>query len=158
LARDKECEKCVTRKALESKQLEEIEKYIPQLDSYYSCRSQPILDDKGNVVYIVEHLRDITARKKEEIKLQKEKDFMFEIFDSMEQYVFVDSSDHKIEFMNNKAKEEFGDLVGEKCYKKLEKNSPCTVCPIPEALHEIKRCAGSQFDPHLAEKFISIFE
>ncbi|MDZ7698116.1 MAG: response regulator [Deltaproteobacteria bacterium] len=64
LGRDRECAECSTRKALKSGKIEQLEKYVPELGIYFDCRSNPILDEDGNVVRIIEHLRDITDRKR----------------------------------------------------------------------------------------------
>ena len=70
LGRDCECEKCATRIALETGKLEHVEKYVPELDIYLDCRSNPVLDENGSVVQIVEQLRDISERKKYEEQLK----------------------------------------------------------------------------------------
>ncbi len=59
----RECDLCATRLALKSKKPEAIEKHIPELGRYLDCRSNPILDEEGNVKLIVEQLRDVTEVK-----------------------------------------------------------------------------------------------
>ncbi len=71
LGREEECEKCATRKALKSKKLEEVEKYLPKRDIYIKARSNPILDEEGNVTKIIEQLQDITERKNREKKIKQ---------------------------------------------------------------------------------------
>lgn len=66
LGRSKPCEVCATSKARESKKIVTVEKYVPELKRYLICRSNPILDDDGNVQLIVEQLSDITSRKQME--------------------------------------------------------------------------------------------
>ncbi|MCK8825684.1 PAS domain S-box protein [Fuchsiella alkaliacetigena] len=73
LGQDGVCELCATEQALETKQLEKVEKYVPEWDRYLDCRSNPVLDQEGNVVWIVEQLRDITQRKKSEKRLKEAK-------------------------------------------------------------------------------------
>ncbi|MBP7034383.1 MAG: aerobic respiration control sensor protein ArcB [Euryarchaeota archaeon ADurb.Bin294] len=63
IGRTRPCEICATSKALQSKKQEMVEKYVPELKRYLICRSNPILDDDGNVQLIVEQLTDITDRK-----------------------------------------------------------------------------------------------
>ncbi len=69
IGRNKECTPCPTRLALRSRKLEQLEKYVPELDIYLDCRSNPILNKEGQVVKIVEQLRDITDRKRVEENL-----------------------------------------------------------------------------------------
>ncbi|MFO7803963.1 MAG: ATP-binding protein, partial [Desulfovermiculus sp.] len=51
------------------KKLERVEKYVPELGMYLDCRSNPVLDEDGRVVQVVEQLRDITDQKQAEESL-----------------------------------------------------------------------------------------
>ena len=68
IGRDRECEVCATRKAIETKQLVQLDKYVPEMGIYLECRSNPVIDEDGNVVRIIEQMRDITQRKKYEME------------------------------------------------------------------------------------------
>lgn len=70
IGREKQCDVCATRKALNSKKLERVEIFVPELGIYLDCLSNPVLDEKGNVVQVVEQLRDITERKNAEEALR----------------------------------------------------------------------------------------
>ncbi len=69
LGKSEECEVCATRQSIKSQKIEETEKYIPKKDIYLNCRSNPVLDENGDIIRIVEQLRDITEEKKREEKL-----------------------------------------------------------------------------------------
>ncbi|RQD79639.1 MAG: PAS domain S-box protein, partial [Methanocalculus sp. MSAO_Arc1] len=71
LGRDRQCQKCATRKALETGKREQMEIYIPEKDIYLDCSSTPLLDREGRVIRIIEQLRDITPEKKQEMKLKE---------------------------------------------------------------------------------------
>ena len=71
IGRERECDGCATRKALQSGKMEKTEKYVPELGAYLDCCSNPILDEEGNVVQIIEQLRDITLLKEQERKLKE---------------------------------------------------------------------------------------
>ncbi|MCK9566711.1 MAG: PAS domain S-box protein, partial [Methanothrix sp.] len=60
------CKECATEKALKTKRLEQIEKYLPEYRVYLDCRSNPVLNKDGEIEFIVEQLRDITERKRAE--------------------------------------------------------------------------------------------
>jgi PAS domain S-box-containing protein len=60
------CEMCATTKSYRSKKPEKIEKYTESLGTWLDVRAYPVLDENGEVVKVVEHLRDITERKKAE--------------------------------------------------------------------------------------------
>lgn len=136
IGREEECVPCPTRKALETKELVAMEKYIEETGTYLSCSSNPVLDEGGNVVRIIEQLRDVTEQKKQKERIREERDYMFRIFDSMKQYVIVDSADYRIEFLNRAAREDFGKLEGKICYKQLGRNAPCPQCPVPLIIGE----------------------
>lgn len=74
LGRDQRCSPCATHQALKIKEPTNIEKFVPDLGVYLDCRSSPVLDEDGNVVRVVEHLRDITERKNVENKLREEEE------------------------------------------------------------------------------------
>lgn len=63
LGRSAPCEVCHSTMCKKSKKPEQQIKFIKELDGWFDCRSYPILDDNGDVEYIVEHLRDITELK-----------------------------------------------------------------------------------------------
>ncbi|UMZ73496.1 HD domain-containing phosphohydrolase [Natranaerofaba carboxydovora] len=58
------CEDCATTKTLETKKFEKSEKYFPEYDLYLETRATPVLDEDGEILYIVEQIRDITDHKK----------------------------------------------------------------------------------------------
>ncbi|NTW05042.1 MAG: PAS domain S-box protein [Peptococcaceae bacterium] len=70
IGRSAECEQCATSLALKTKKLETIEKYIPEMGVYLDCRSNPILDENGDILYIVEQLRDITDKKNVQARIE----------------------------------------------------------------------------------------
>lgn len=138
LGRTRECDVCASRRSLKTKRLESVEKYIPEMNVYLECNSNPILDSHGRVVRIIEQLRDVTEKKMYEKRILEERDYMFRIFNSINQYIIVNSIDYEIQFMNQKAIEDLGDLVGAICYQQLEKDSPCKHCPIDQLMNREK--------------------
>jgi len=77
------CEKCATAQALKSKKLETVEQLVPELDRYYLCRSNPVLDDNGEVCLIIEQLHDITERKKAEGLLRDREQRLRSLFEGV---------------------------------------------------------------------------
>ena len=75
---------------------------------------------------------DITEKVNYQNNIILERDYICKIFNSMSQYVFVTGLDYKIQFMNEKAIKDFGDLKGEICYKSIDKDSPCEACRLNE--------------------------
>ena len=82
IGRDHPCPECASQKALKTKKLTETEIYVPELDRYMNCRSNPVLDFEGNVYQIIEQLHDITERKRAEEALQKSEERFSKAFRS----------------------------------------------------------------------------
>ncbi|UYU18505.1 PAS domain-containing protein [Methanoculleus submarinus] len=71
LGRTSPCTVCATELAVASRKREVVEKFVPELGRYLECRSSPILDEKGEVAFIVEQLYDITDRRRAEDELRE---------------------------------------------------------------------------------------
>ncbi|EFI36339.1 multi-sensor hybrid histidine kinase [Desulfonatronospira thiodismutans ASO3-1] len=89
IGRLQECEECATRKALKSRKAEQIEKFVPELGIYLECRSNPILDEKGNVVQLIEQLRDITEYKQKAEALRESEQKLRSLFSAMTEAVVL---------------------------------------------------------------------
>ncbi len=57
------CTVCATSITLSSGKPACVEKHVPELGKWLEVRSYPIFDNSGNMVRVIEHLRDITAVK-----------------------------------------------------------------------------------------------
>ncbi len=71
IGRDKPCEKCATSEAYQTKSPAQTKKYIDFFGMWFDVRAYPVLDEKGNIQYVVEHLRNITHEKHVEDELNK---------------------------------------------------------------------------------------
>jgi len=83
IGRDCECEECATRKAVISGKTEKVEKYVPEVGLYLECISIPVHDEEGNIVRIIEHLRDVTDAKKAETALRESEERYRTLFNMM---------------------------------------------------------------------------
>jgi PAS domain S-box-containing protein len=68
IGRTKECEICATSECYRTKEPAVRTRYEEALDAWLDVRAYPILDEDGNLVRVIEHLRDITAEKRAEEK------------------------------------------------------------------------------------------
>jgi PAS domain S-box-containing protein len=93
IGRDFECEDCVTATSYNTKLPSSNERYVPEKDIWLDIRSYPVLDDDGNIKYIIEHLRDITRLKKTELALRKSEERYRELFDSSVGGILLGSED-----------------------------------------------------------------
>ncbi len=68
------CEICHLEEVLRERKLITIEKFVPEINAWIELNSTPLFDDKGEVSLVIQHIRDITARKKaEERRLEEQK-------------------------------------------------------------------------------------
>ena len=63
IGHDAPCEICATSETYLSKKPATVQKYVPELDIWLDVRSYPVLDDSGDIQFIIEHLRDISKQK-----------------------------------------------------------------------------------------------
>ncbi|MBP2020486.1 PAS domain S-box-containing protein [Clostridium punense] len=64
LGRCTRCSNCTTMEVLNTKTMMKLEKYMPEIDRYMDVTCNPVFDEEGNIVLVVEQLRDITKEKK----------------------------------------------------------------------------------------------
>jgi PAS domain S-box-containing protein len=69
IGRDNECELCSTVEAIKTKKPARHEQFFEELGIWLDMRAYPILDEHGEIIYIVEHLRDISDIKNLEQEL-----------------------------------------------------------------------------------------
>lgn len=70
IGRSSRCRPCATEKAWRTKRLEREEKFVPELGRYLDCRSNPVLDENGNTIMVVEQFYDVTERRLMEERLR----------------------------------------------------------------------------------------
>ncbi len=71
IGRTSPCDDCATTETYKTKLPAHVERYVEEIDGYYDIRSYPIINEKGEIELIIEHLRDITKQKKAEILLKE---------------------------------------------------------------------------------------
>ncbi|MBN1944981.1 MAG: PAS domain S-box protein [Bradymonadales bacterium] len=67
IGRTTPCKICATKRAIETRQASREEKYVEEMGIWVDARSYPLLDEQGNIIQIIEHLRDITREKQAEV-------------------------------------------------------------------------------------------
>ena len=63
LDRKEKCIDCSFEEVMETKQMITRERYIPELNKFMDVCYNPVLDEDGEILFIVERLRDITEKK-----------------------------------------------------------------------------------------------
>ena len=70
--RDSPIEECPYHKSLETKKVETLDhQYEEKFGKYFSIKSSPIFDENGEIIKVVDLMRDITTRKKMEVSLRE---------------------------------------------------------------------------------------
>jgi sigma-B regulation protein RsbU (phosphoserine phosphatase) len=115
LGRKCRCDHCTTLMAIETKKIAHIEKYIPEFDKFMDYRCNPVLDNQGEVILVIEQLRDVTEKKKME-EAQRESEERYRRIVELSPDGIVVVVDGKIEFANNEASKMSGlskaELIG----------------------------------------------
>ena len=81
---ESKCKDCASIKALETKQISSIEKYLEQKDVWLDIRAYPIFDEEGNITKIIEHMRDISNYKKALDNLRKSENLYRSIIENIQ--------------------------------------------------------------------------
>ncbi|WP_432408345.1 PAS domain S-box protein [Wukongibacter sp. M2B1] len=113
LHRKERCINCPIEKIIETKEIIRMEKYIPELDKYLDSCCNPVLDDYGNVIYIINQLRDITEEKILQNVIKESEERYRQIVNLLPEAMVI-IVDGRIVLANKKAFEYFDNLIGEK--------------------------------------------
>jgi PAS domain S-box-containing protein len=89
IGRTAPCDICATSECYKTKKPARVEKYVEELQAWLDCRAYPILDDSGNIKLIIEHLRDITERKKVDKDLKKRERELKEHVKELEEFYYM---------------------------------------------------------------------
>jgi PAS domain S-box-containing protein len=102
-------------------------------------RGYPIRDANGDVSGLVEMAMDITERKRVVAELQEQKNKLQSLVGAMEDGLTVQDKGFNIIYQNHPLIEDYGDRLGEKCYRVYEgRNSVCDSCPVEKAFNDGK--------------------
>jgi len=71
IGKKKQCTICSTSEAIKTGKPARHEQYFPELDNWLDMRAYPIFNENNEIIYLVEHLRDITEVKKLELQLKE---------------------------------------------------------------------------------------
>lgn len=131
--RNRPCEYCKFNDVLKNKKMVSYTRYHKAQDLYRDCSLNPILDEEGEVQYIVERIKDITEEKKFEQKLIEIQSRLKAILDHLPYCAWMKDRDGKYITVNRvfrntysilkdddvigrRAKEVLGDIFSEEYY------------------------------------------
>ncbi len=140
------CPVCATSEVYRTKRVARVEKYVPELDAWLDVRAYPVLGQSGELVQVIEHLRDITREKKAEAELKAAHERLTTILDSIDTHIYVaDMASYEILFVNQKMRDDFGrELEGSRCFESFRaENAPCAHCTKSRLLDEKGNSTGT---------------
>jgi PAS domain S-box-containing protein len=108
IGRHSVCPNCQSKKAMETKKIETAEKYVPELNRYIRATSNPILDENGEILFIVEQLQDITESKQTEEELKQREKLLNRIFDILPIGLWLADNNGKLQRGNPAGKRIWG--------------------------------------------------
>jgi len=74
IGQDSPCELCATTEVYKTLKAAKIERYNKERNIWLEIRAYPVLDESGKLFRVIEHIRDITERKKFVDELEKSKE------------------------------------------------------------------------------------
>lgn len=123
LARKEKCVDCSFEEVIETKEMLSRERYIPELNKFMDVCYNPVMGEDGELLFIVERLRDITEKKILDKILKDSKERYKQIINSSPEAVVI-IVDNKIVLANNETCNIFGisynELIGSNVYNRFQ--------------------------------------
>lgn len=123
LAREGKCADCSFEKVIKTKQMVVSERYIPELNKFMDVCCNPVLDENGEILFVVERLRDITEKKILDKLLKDGKERYKQILNSSPDAVVI-IVDNLIALANYEACNltglDYSELIGSNVYKHFQ--------------------------------------
>ena len=94
------CDICATSETYRTKQTATKEKFVPELGTWLEVRSYPVIDANGEIRFVIEHLRDITDRKRAEEALRDSEELYRTIFENTGTSMILIEEDMTISMAN----------------------------------------------------------
>lgn len=138
--RSERCELCPVARTFRDGERHENEEEVRTLSGEtlsVLVRSKPILNEAGEIVAVMEMSTDITHIKNLQKLLRSSHKRYQTLFDEVPCYISIQDSDLNIIEANNAFEEDFGSVLGRKCYEAYKhRKSPCEPCPVQQTLED----------------------
>lgn len=127
------CRLCPSAKTLSTGKvhMQEIQAEFAGETVFCELYTYPLRDENRNIIGIIQHIKDVTERKKVERSLRESEGKLSAMLESLGDHVSMMDKDLNILWANDVAKGLFGkDIVGKKCYQVYHgRNQPCEPYP-----------------------------
>jgi PAS domain S-box-containing protein len=138
--RAERCEVCPVARTFRDGERHESEEEIRTLSGdtlSVLVRSKPILNEAGEIIAAMEMSTDITHIKNLQKLLRGSQKRYHTLFDEVPCYISIQDPELNIIEANNAFEEDFGNVLGRKCYEAYKhRSSPCEPCPVQETLDD----------------------
>lgn len=99
--------------------------------------TQPVLDESGEIVAVMEMCADVSEMKLLEAQLRESQERYRLLFEEVPCYISIQDADLRLIEANRSFREEFGDYFGSKCYEVYKhRDKPCVPCSVQEAFRD----------------------
>ena len=128
--RDTPCPWCPSLKTIETGETHNAIVPYPSEENptgWIELSSFPLRNIEGDMVGVIEYVKDITQQKRSEESLRVERDNLHNIFESIEDGIYIVNQQYDIQYVNPVLVKDFGPYEGRKCYKYFHDRDE--VCP-----------------------------
>ncbi len=136
--RSERCEVCPVARTFRDGDRHESEEEVLTLSGEtlsVLVRSKPIFNEAGEIIAAMEMGTDITHIKNLQRLLRRSQKRYHTLFDDVPCYISIQDPDLNIIEANNAFEEDFGNVLGRKCYEAYKhRTSPCEPCPVQQTL------------------------
>lgn len=101
------CNNCLFDKVLQTKNIASSERYYPKVNKYMDACCTPILDNSGEIIFIVERLTDVTEKKTLSNLIKRDEKMYHQIVNSYPDGIAI-VQDYKIVLANDEVKKSLG--------------------------------------------------
>jgi len=97
--------------------------------TYWNWTLTPILDNRGEVEFLVLSLQDVTERKRAEEAVKAERQRFNDVLEMLPAYLVLLTPDYHVPFANRFFRERYGESHGRRCFEYLfGRSEPCEIC------------------------------
>ncbi|MBW1933549.1 MAG: PAS domain S-box protein, partial [Deltaproteobacteria bacterium] len=128
--RDTPCPWCPSLKTIETGEIHNAIVPYPSKENptgWIELSSFPLKNIEGDTVGVIEYAKDITQQKRSEESLRVERDNLHNIFESIEDGIYIVNQQYDIQYCNPVLVKDFGPYEGRKCYEYFHDRDE--VCP-----------------------------
>ncbi|MBW1720204.1 MAG: PAS domain S-box protein, partial [Deltaproteobacteria bacterium] len=128
--RDTPCPWCPSLKTIETGETHNAIVPYPSKENptgWIELSSFPLKNIEGDMVGVIEYVKDITQQKRSEESLRVERDNLHNIFESIEDGIYIVNQQYDIQYCNPVLVKDFGPYEGRKCYEYFHDRDE--VCP-----------------------------